>query len=143
MSATRGSALKVSRSSFDISPANAPMRSHLWVIFDEHNSSVENVLTLEDPWSCLRVTIYRPGRGLSALEIRKRGEGAARAERVQRARAMSWGENIIEKLATGDHRERNERGGLNAKRDLPEGWRRASGGTISVFKCTELDTGSP
>ena len=92
MAATRGSTLKVSRSSSDISPANAPMDSHLWVIFDVDNASVENVLTLsalEVPCSCLRVTINLPGRGLSALKIRKRGEGAARAERVQRARVKS------------------------------------------------------
>ena len=108
MSATRESALKVSRSSADISPANALMNSHLWVIFDVDKASVENVLTLEDPWSCLRVTINLPGRGLSALEIRKRGVGAARAERVQRVRVMSWEQDIVEKLATGDHRERNE-----------------------------------
>ena len=65
--------------------------------------------------------MYLPGRGLSAFEIRKRGEGAARAGRVKRARAMSWEQNIVEKLATGDHGERTEQGGLNAKRNLPRG----------------------
>ena len=125
MASTRGSALKVSRSSSDNSPANAPTDSHWWVMFDADNTVVENVLTLsallDVPCSCLRVTINLPGRGLSALEIRKRGEGAARAGRVQRARAMSWEQNIVEKLATSDHGERTERGGLNAKRDLPRG----------------------
>jgi len=94
MASTRGSALKVSRSSSDNFPANAPMDSHWWVISDVDNMVLENVLTLltvlDVPCSGLRVTMYLPGRGLSALEMRKRGEGAARAGRVQRARAMSW-----------------------------------------------------
>ena len=93
MASTRGSALMVSRSSAENSPANAPMDSHWWVTFDADDTELENVSTLtevpEDPCTCLRVTIYLPGRGLSALEIRKRGEGAARAGRTQRARAMS------------------------------------------------------
>jgi len=67
-----------------------------------------NVLTLlpalEVPGACLRVTIYLPDREFSALETRKRGEGAARAGSAQTARATSWKqENIVEKLATGDH----------------------------------------
>ena len=114
MASTRGSALNVSRSSSDNSPANAPMDSHWWVIFDADNTVLENVLTLlvvlEVPCACLRVTMYLPGRGFSALEIRKRREGAARAGRVKRARATSWEQNIVEKLATGDHGERTERG---------------------------------
>jgi hypothetical protein len=88
------------------------MESHWWVIFDVDDMVLENALTslavLEAP--CLRVTIYLPGRGLSALEIRKRGEGAARAGRAQRARATSWKQNIVVKLVTGDHGERIERG---------------------------------
>ena len=91
MDSTRESALKVSRSSSDNSPANAPMDSHWWVIFDAGNIVLENdstlLVVLEVP--CFRVTIYRPGRGFSALEIRKRGDGAARAGREQRARAMT------------------------------------------------------
>lgn len=108
MASTRGWALKVSKSSSDNSPANAPMDSHWWVIFDADDMVLVNVLTLlsvlDVPGSCLRVTIYLPGREFSALEIRKRGEGAARAERTQRARATSWEqESIVEELATGDH----------------------------------------
>ena len=74
IASTRGSALKVSRSSADNSPANAPMESHRWVIFDVDDMVLENVVTLvvfEVP--CLRVTIYLPGEGFPALEIRKRG----------------------------------------------------------------------
>ena len=106
MVSTRESALKVSRSSSENSPANAPIESHQWVIFDAGDMVLENVVTslvvLEVPWSCLSVTMYLPGRGFPALEMRTRGDGAARAGSTQSARAMSWKQNIIEKLATGD-----------------------------------------
>ena len=102
------------------------------MIFDVGDIVLENASTLSlvlgVPCSCLRVTIYLPGRGFSARDIRKRGEGAARAGRVQRARATSWEQNIFEELATGDHRERTEHGGINAERNLPKGWKRARKG---------------
>jgi len=131
MASMRGSALKVSRSWSNNPPTNAPTDSH-WVIFDADNMALENFLTLlavlEAPCSCLGVTMYLPGRGFSASEIHKRGEGTARARRVQRAIAMSWEQNIVKKLA----RERAEHGGLNTRRHLPKRWR-AYNGPTSIF----------
>ena len=133
MASTRGSALKVSRSSSDNPPTNAPTDSHWRVIFDADNTILENFLTLltvlETPCSCLGVTMYLPGSGFSASEIHKRREGVAVARRVQRAMAISWEQNTVEKLA----RERTEHGGLNTRRHLPKGWRRAYDGPTSIF----------
>jgi hypothetical protein len=142
MASTRGSTLKVSRSSSDSSPANAPMDSHWWVIFDAGDMVLENALTSPTvfvPCSCLRVTIYLPGKGFVALKIRKRGEGAARAGRVQRARARSLEQNIVEEPATTG--ERSEYGGLEAKRDLPRGWRKAC--KILAYVFIRNDTQGP
>ena len=142
MASTRGSTLKVSRSSSDSSPANAPMDSHWWVIFDAGDMVLENALTSPTvfvPCSCLRVTIYLPGKGFVALKIRKRGEGAARAGRVQRARATSLEQNIVEEPATTG--ERSKHGGLEAKRDLPGGWRKAC--KILAYAFIRNDTQGP
>ena len=136
MASICGSALKVSRSSSEKSPANALTESHQWVIFDVDDMVPEKVLIFmvsEVASTCLRVTMYLLGIGFCALVIRKRGGGAARVGRTKRARATSLEQIITKELVAGDHRKKRVNTGDQMSKRIVWGMEEGLSGPASIF----------